>query len=120
MTKNQINVTQISRDAGKVVPCDSECNGHLIGHSHAQLNKSLDNKIEAHNIPFVHGTSDSISSVQMQAATVDDHVKVEVVPLYIWANKHACKDYSACIQQNYIRDLKLYGKEPLPFYRHTN
>ena len=42
-------------------------------------------------------------------------IEEEVVPLYIWANKHKCKDYVACIQQNgdtfgYIplSNLKLY------------
>ena len=51
----------------------------------------------------------------MQPYTVDDCVNKYVVPFYIWANKHSCKDYSACIQQNgdkfeYIplTDLKLY------------
>ena len=84
----------------RLLPCDSEC---------------LDNEIEVHNIPFEHDTPESVGSVKTQSATVDDCVKEEVVPPYIWANKHACKDYSACIQQNgdkfgYIplTDLKLY------------
>ena len=60
-------------------------------------------------------TPDAVSSVQTQFPSVDHCVKEEVAPLYIWDNKHNCKDYAACIRQNgdtfgYIplSNLKLY------------
>ena len=92
----------------------------------------LINLKEIHNIPVECETSDHDTSVQTQDATVGDFSReevVEVVPLYIWANKTSSKDYTFCIQQNgdqcgYIplTDLKLYHgpevrwEETLSFY----
>ena len=67
------------------------------------------------HVTVEHHTPDAVSLVQMHLPIVDNCVKEEVVPLYIWDNKHNCKDYVACIQQNgdtfgyiLLSNLKLY------------
>ena len=68
-----------------------------------------------HDLPVECDNLDLSPAVQTQCPPVDGFTREEVVPLYIWNNKNASKDYKACVQQNgnqfgYItlNDLKTY------------
>ena len=68
-----------------------------------------------HDLPVECDKLNSSLTVQTQASILDDFTKEEIVPLYIWNNKNASKDYKASIQQNGVQfgyiplnDLKIY------------
>ena len=117
LLKNQANDLQIHEEVVTNVLSDSQCNSTHTIELNDHSSGNLDNDMRTGNVTVETHTPDAVSSVQMHLSIVDDCVKKEVVPLYIWANKHNCKDYVACIQQNgdtfgyiplsnYIRDLK--------------
>ena len=95
LLKNQANDIQIHEEVVTRLPSDYQCNSHPTTDSNDHSGRNLDNEIIVGNVKVEHHAPDAVSSVQTQPAIVDDCVKEEVVPLYIWANKHNSKDYVA-------------------------
>ena len=98
--KVQAKDLQIHQEVVTSVPSDSKCNSTPTTDSNDHSSGSLHNDMSTDNVTVEHRIPDAVSSVQTHLRIVDDCVKEEVVPLYIWANKHNCKDYVACTQQN--------------------
>ena len=115
LLKNQANDLQLHEDLVTNVPTDDLCDSTHIIQCNAHSCRDLKENMITPHVTVESDTPDAVSSVQTHLPIVDHCVKEEVVPLYIWDNKHNCKDYVACIRQNgdtfgYIplSNLKLY------------
>ena len=115
LLKNQANDLQLHENFVTNVPTDDQCDSTHTTQCNVHSRRDLEENMITPHVTVENYTPDAVSSVQTQFPSVDHCVKEEVVPLYIWDNKHNCKDYAACIRQNgdtfgYIplSNLKLY------------
>ena len=97
LLKNQANDLQLHEEVVTNVLTDSQCDSTHTIECNAHSRRNLEKDMITCHVTVEHHTPDAVSSIQTHLPIVDDCVKEEVVPLYIWDNKHNCKDYVACI-----------------------